>query len=98
MTDRIVSAGDAVKVFDVNGHRNGQPEDGWDGTVLKVGRVLVHIDYPGWPEDRLPQSFHKDTGQASYPDSSRWFEVPDRTEREQLAAVLTDCDENKDGA
>jgi hypothetical protein len=39
--------GDRVQVFDVNGKRMGQPEGGWDGTVTKVGRQLIYVDYPG---------------------------------------------------
>lgn len=45
--DDATKVGDTVKVFDVNGKRRGQPEGGWDGKVLKVGRKLVTIEYPG---------------------------------------------------
>lgn len=37
--------GDIVKVFDVNGKRNGQPEGGWQGQVTKVGKKLVTVKY-----------------------------------------------------
>jgi hypothetical protein len=40
-----VKAGDEVRVFDVNGKRVGQPESGWPGTVVKVGRTLAHVAY-----------------------------------------------------
>lgn len=40
-----IKVGDTVKVFDVNGKRLGQPTDGWDGIVTKVGRKLVTIEY-----------------------------------------------------
>lgn len=40
-----IAVGDAVKVFDINGHRSGQPEGGWDGEVVKVGRALVEVRY-----------------------------------------------------
>lgn len=96
MTEYTVSVCDPVKVFAVGGHRYGQPEGGWDGVVLKVGRVLVHIEYPGWPEDRLPQSFYKDTRQESSPsdarwsdpDSARWFEPAELAPRRQEAIGL----------
>lgn len=41
-----IQVGDEVRVYDVNGRRQGQPEGGWAGTVEKVGRSLVYIDYP----------------------------------------------------
>lgn len=41
----MLRVGDKVKVFDINGHRHGQPESGWDGEVVKVGTKLVTIDY-----------------------------------------------------
>ena len=40
-----VKVGDKVKVFDINEKRVGQPEGGWDGEVIKVGRALVTITY-----------------------------------------------------
>lgn len=46
MADTL-KVGDEVRVFDVNGKRIGQPEDGWIGTVTKVGRTLVYIEYAG---------------------------------------------------
>ena len=39
-----LKVGDRVQVFDVNGRRMGQPEGGWDGTVAKVGRTLIHVN------------------------------------------------------
>ena len=40
-----LKAGDEVRVFDVNGKRVGQPDGGWPGTIVKVGRTLVHVAY-----------------------------------------------------
>lgn len=42
-----IKLGDEVRVFDVNGSRMGQPEDGWPGKVVRVGRKLVDITYGG---------------------------------------------------
>lgn len=59
MAARLVSAGDPVKVFDAyNGRRHGQPEDGWDGEVVKVGTKLVHIRYGRYDET---EKFRLDT-------------------------------------
>jgi preprotein translocase subunit YajC len=40
-----LKVGDEVRVFDVNGRRMGQPEGGWSGKIVKVGRTLVTIEY-----------------------------------------------------
>jgi hypothetical protein len=40
-----LKAGDRVQVFDVNGLRMGQPKGGLDGTVVKVGRKLITVQY-----------------------------------------------------
>lgn len=42
-----IKVGDEVRVFDVNGSRMGQPQGGWHGSVVKVGRKLVDIKYGG---------------------------------------------------
>ena len=42
-----VTAGDEVRVFDVNGRRMGQPEGGWPGTVVKVTPSRAYIVYAG---------------------------------------------------
>ena len=55
-----VKLGDKVKVFDINGHRHGQPEAGWDGEVVKVGTKLVTIAYR-----RSRQVFRLATGVAN---------------------------------
>lgn len=41
------NVGDKVKVFDINGHRHGQPEGGWDGEIVKVGRTLFTARWNG---------------------------------------------------
>jgi hypothetical protein len=40
-----LKVGDRVQVFSVNGPRRGQPKGGEDGTVTKVGRKLVTVEY-----------------------------------------------------
>jgi len=45
MTDAKLAVGDEVRVFDVNGHRHGQPADGYAGRVVRVGTKLVRIAY-----------------------------------------------------
>jgi len=45
MNDKKFNEGDEVRVFDLNGKRQGQPEHGWPGRVEKVGRSLVTIAY-----------------------------------------------------
>jgi hypothetical protein len=42
-----IKVGDEVRVFDISGKRVGQPDGGWPGKVVKVGRKLVHIEYIG---------------------------------------------------
>lgn len=59
-----LQVGDEVCVFDVNGNRMGQPDGGWIGKVVKVGRTLVYIEY-GARTDK----FEIDTGKR--PDSYR---------------------------
>jgi hypothetical protein len=46
-----ISVHDEVRVFDVNGKRMGQPEGGWPGRVVKVGRTLVYIEYRRGPAE-----------------------------------------------
>lgn len=40
-----LEVGDRVQVF--TSYRRGQPKDGYDGTVMKVGRVLIQVQYGG---------------------------------------------------
>jgi len=42
-----LAVGDKVRVFDINGRRNGQPNSGWPGEVVKIGRVYATIQYNG---------------------------------------------------
>lgn len=53
MTDRIVSVGDTVKVYDLYGSRIE------DGKVMKVGRALVHVSHG------QVSTFRLDTGLAN---------------------------------
>lgn len=125
MTDRIVSAGDPVKVFDTyNGRRHGQPEDGWDGVVVKVGTKLVHIRYGQYDEvekfrldtqvvnDQYERLHFRTLAQVEKLRRARvalavlethglrldgWRMLPAEV-LEQMAAVLTNYDNTKDGA
>lgn len=65
----IPKVGDPVKVFDVNGARQGQPEDGWDGEVVKVGAKLVTIKY----SHGYTVVFRLDTGHANDKYQHQWF-------------------------
>lgn len=51
-----LEVGDTVHVFDINGRRTGQPENGWIGRVTKVGRSLVTVEY-----DRCHDGFKLET-------------------------------------
>jgi hypothetical protein len=61
MTEKL-TVGQEVRVFDVNARRRGQPHGGWAGTITRVGRTLVYIDYPG---SREPKAFRIDGGAAN---------------------------------
>lgn len=76
-----IAKGDTVKVYDTTGMHAGQPDGGWDGTVIHVGRKLVRIDYPGWPADRQPQSFDIER-QVSCDDERRSFKTLAQAERD----------------
>lgn len=60
-THEMVEFGEEVRVFDVNGHRVGQPEGGWVGEVVKAGPKLVTISYGG----RAAAVFRRDGGRAN---------------------------------
>lgn len=78
--------GDAVKVFDVNGRRMGQPEGGWDGTVVKVGRKLAYIDYPGG-YGRGPRAFRLDTRRSNDGYAHRSVKTPDEASADAALAA-----------
>jgi hypothetical protein len=83
--------GDRVQVTDVNGPRMGQPKGGWDGTVAKVGRTLIHVNYPGGHYNR-PTAFRLDDGRANddYGHQHVWTveEMAERTRRSELTERL----------
>ena len=63
---------DEVRVFDINGSRAGQPEGGWMGHVVKVGRTLAYIDY-GDIRERI-ETFRLDTQRRNNdPYGQRYF-------------------------
>lgn len=65
-----IKLGDEVRVFDVNGRRNGQPEGGWPGEVVRVGRTLVDIQY----RSRI-DSFRIDSGRVNDKYGHQWFKT-----------------------
>lgn len=75
-----LTVGQPVKVFDRNGTRAGQPLGGWDGTVVKVKREYVEIDYPRGQRirDFLIRTQHDKTGFRNFrtleqdEESNRW--------------------------
>lgn len=83
-----LSVGQEVRVFDANGHRVGQPEGGWRGVIRKVGRTIVHIDYPG---HYGTQAFRMDTQRANDQYGRQYFRTLNQTviaEREQRAREI----------
>jgi hypothetical protein len=53
MERKDIYVGMKVKVFDVNGRRLGQPDEGWDGEVVAVRRTKCDIEYgSGDPRQR----------------------------------------------
>jgi hypothetical protein len=84
--------GDRVQVFDVNGPRRGMPKGGWDGTVVKVGRTLIHVDYPGgrWGK---PTPFRLEDGSRANDDYGHQHirtveQAAEEAHRSELAARL----------
>jgi hypothetical protein len=69
-----IKAGDEVRVFDRNGPGHGQPSGGWPGTVTKVGRTLIHVEYGNGRAEK----FRKDTGCAPNAYSSPWIRTPEQ--------------------
>jgi hypothetical protein len=57
-----LEVGDRVQVFDINGRRMGQPAGGWDGTVVKVGRKLITVQYQSAHNTK---AFRLDSGSAN---------------------------------
>ena len=81
---------DEVRVFDTNGHRAGQPDGGWPGIVVKVGRTLAHIDY-GNSRERI-ETFRLSDGRRNDGFSRRYFltisQVAERDRRHAANEVL----------
>jgi hypothetical protein len=84
-----LKVGDEVRVFDTNGRRSGQPEGGWLGTVIKIGRKYVTIDY-----GRKAESFEFGGRRANDPYGHRHFKTLDQVtlddRRQRAKAVLSD--------
>lgn len=79
-----VKQGDEVRIFDQNGARIGQPEGGWPGTVVKIGRSLVTIEYRGKQDP-----FRLDTRVINDRYGHRWFKTLEQAaEDERLRVAL----------
>lgn len=61
--------GQEVRVFDVNGRHHGQPEGGWKGEIVRVGRKLVSVDFPGYGS----KAFRIDDQRANDNYRHQWF-------------------------
>jgi hypothetical protein len=83
MVDIKLNPGDDVRVFDQNGSRIGQPDGGWPGKVVKVGRTLVTIAY-GYGQGQ----FRLDTRKLNDNYGHRSFMTPEevaQTRRQTVA-------------
>lgn len=78
------SVGDKVKVFDINGHCDGMPRDGWDGEVVKVGSKLITITY-----ERHRQVFRLDTRCANDDYQRQNFMRPDEARRKVAVSTIS---------
>lgn len=76
-----LKVGDKVRVFDVNGRRQGQPEGAWVGEVVKAGRKLVTIKY-GW----RVQVFRIEGQRANDSYGHQHFKSPEQAERDLRAS------------
>lgn len=65
-----LTVGQEVRVFDVNGKRNGMPEDGYPGRVVRVGRRLVTISQDAGDPGRV---FRLEDGRANDSRGHQWF-------------------------
>jgi hypothetical protein len=86
MTEKL-TVGQEVRVFDVNARRRGQPHDGWAGTITRVGRTLVYIDYPG---SREPKAFRIDGGAANDQYGHQSFLTLDEAAKQARMAAAVD--------
>lgn len=77
-----LQVGDEVRVFDVNGSRRGQPEGGYVGHIVKVGRTLAHIEYKGWTE-----TFRLDNGRRNDNYGHQWFKTLEQAALDERRSV-----------
>lgn len=89
---KAVKAGDEVRIYDVNGKRMHQPDDGWPGEVVKAGRTLAHITSSHPYFQGKPQAFRLSDGTRNDRYGHQRFltmpEVEDRARRRKAIAVL----------
>jgi hypothetical protein len=83
-----VQVGDDVLVFDYNGHRIGQPDDGWEGKVVKAGPKLITIDYGKY----TTEVFRRESGRANDRYGHQYYKTPEeyaetRRRSDALAAL-----------
>jgi len=89
-----LEVGQSVRVFDVNGARVGQPEGGWPGEVVRVGRKLVYITFAraAWNKRESGEAFRLDDGQINDNHGNRYFltveEADYRLRRETAVTAL----------
>jgi hypothetical protein len=87
-----VKVGDEVRVFDVNGRRNGQPGSGWPGKVVKVGRKYFTVAYGS---SGRTTNFLLETGRVNDAYGHRSVKTLDQVahdqRRAQAEADLTAC-------
>lgn len=84
-----IKIGDEVRVFDTNGSRMGQPDGGWHGVVVKIGRKYATIDY-----GRRTDQFELDGRRANDPRGARRFKTLDQVaEDERLRRAIETVEE-----
>jgi hypothetical protein len=80
-----IKVGDEVRIFDVNGRRMGQPEDGWPGNVVKVGRKLADIEYGG-----RTRTFRIDEGRSNDNYGHQFFKTLEQVSLDERFDRATD--------
>ena len=82
-----VKVGDTLRVFDVNGRRRGEPNDGCEGLVVKAGPKLLHVTYNGHT-----LAFRRETGATNDNYGHQYLrtaeQVADDMARDEAWAIL----------
>lgn len=85
-----IKVGEEVRVYDRSGRRMGQPDGGWPGTVVKVGRKYITIDYGPKVEP-----FGFDGKRANDPMGARRFKTMAQVSLDERLARATDALEGR---